>query len=228
MLTRRFDCILFDLDNTLIEIPDPWNYFDGIIIEVVRDDFHLPVPTQEQRDTLWRTGKEYYKILASWGIVDAKKFWEFFDHRDFLKRKVLIAENKLILHPEIIPILRQLKARGYTLGIVTNSPTFIARMELDAYNFDSMFSIVLGLGETQDICKPEPDGILLVLKKLGFLPENAVYIGDSTVDLIAAKRAHVTGLLLDRTRKKHIDSAEIKESDFVRIGSFEELLIFLT
>lgn len=228
MSPRRFDCVLFDLDNTLIEIPDPWNYFDGIIIEVVRDDFHLPVPTQEQRDTLWRTGKEYYKILASWGIPDAKKFWDYFDNRDYTKRKVMITEKKLIIHPEILPILHQLKVQGYTLGIVTNSPTFIARMELDAYNFDSIFSIVLGLGETQDICKPEPDGILMVLKKLGFLPEKAVYIGDSTVDLIAAKRAHVKGLLLDRTRKKHIDHAELMESDFVRVGSFEELLSFLS
>jgi phosphoglycolate phosphatase-like HAD superfamily hydrolase len=101
-------------------------------------------------------------------------------------------------------------------------------MELDAYNFDSMFSIVLGLGETQDICKPEPDGILLVLKTLGFSPDKAVYIGDSTVDLIAAKRAHVTGLLLDRTRKKHIDTPELVESDFVRVGCFEELVVFLS
>ena len=43
-LGRNIKCILFDLDNTLIDIPDPWTYFDSIIIEVMRDDLGLPVP----------------------------------------------------------------------------------------------------------------------------------------------------------------------------------------
>ena len=39
--------------------------------------------------------------------------------------------------------------------------------------------------------KPNPDGVLLVLEKLGIKKEKAVYVGDSEVDCITARNAGV-------------------------------------
>ncbi|MBD3189740.1 MAG: HAD-IA family hydrolase [Candidatus Heimdallarchaeota archaeon] len=40
--------------------------------------------------------------------------------------------------------------------------------------------------------KPNPEGILIALKKLGLQPEECVFVGDLPVDIIAGKRAGVT------------------------------------
>jgi phosphoglycolate phosphatase len=223
----KIKCILFDLDNTLIDIPDPYTYFDDIIIDVMRDDFHLDVPDKSERDTLWRTGKEYITILNRWGVPDPHEFWELFDCRDEIKRRTLIEKGELIIYPDVIPVLEQLRIQNYQLGIITNSPSKIAKMELESYGLDTYFDLIIGLGETQEICKPEPDGILMALDQLNREPSEVIFVGDSTIDLIAAKRAHIQAILLDRTEIKKVEHEELSDDDFMNIPSFTQLLTLL-
>jgi phosphoglycolate phosphatase-like HAD superfamily hydrolase len=216
-------CVLFDLDNTLIDIPDLWNYFDNLIVEVMQYDLHLAVPVQSERDRLWRTGKDYIPLLRSWGLSNPQEFWNLFDKRDELQRVKLIEHGLLVLNSDVIPLLDVLKAKHLLMGVITNAPTSIAKLELDAYNISSYFSIIFGLGEKQEWCKPEPDGIIQVLSQLRCKSFEAVYIGDSTVDLIAAKRAKVLPILIDRTKKKQIESKDISNHDFLRVSSLTDI-----
>ena len=179
------------------------------------------------RDTLWRTGKEYIAILQSWGVEDPNGFWELFDCRDEYERRALIETDQLIIQPDIWPTIRALKSRHYQLGIITNSPSQIALMELEAYSMAEEFEIIVGLGETQDICKPEPDGILMALEKLGFESSEVVFVGDSTIDLVAAKRANVAAILLDRSGIKQIHNEELTDADYLVITSLDQLPLLL-
>ena len=79
------------------------------------------------------------------------------------------------------------------------------------------FEISLGLGETQDKCKPEPDGLISVLNQMDFSPKEAIYVGDSTIDLIAAKRAQILPVLIDRSGNKEIDPTEIGQNEYTII-----------
>ena len=120
-----------------------------------------------------------------------------------------------------------LKKKKYSLGIVTNSPTKIANLELNAYDLGKYFAFILGLGENQEICKPEPDGILLAMKTMKMQPKETLFVGDSTADLVAAKRAHIRAVLLDRTGVKNISHPDLNEGDFIRIKNLTELMVFL-
>ena len=126
-------CILLDMDNTLVDIPNTHDYFDGLIQEVVAQDFSLPLPAVEERDKLWRTGDDFVDILNSWGIDNPDKFWEFFDKRDSVGRMQMIKEKRMNVYPDVIPFLRKMREQGIPMAVVSNTPTFIVKPELEAF-----------------------------------------------------------------------------------------------
>jgi HAD superfamily hydrolase (TIGR01509 family) len=217
-------CVLFDLDNTLVEIPDTYHFFDDLIIKVIQDDYRLPVPAQESRDTLWRSGKDYIPILKGWGVADPSDFWRRFDEYDFHKRKEYIKAGRIRLYPDTLSALIGLKQLGMALGIVSNTTTPIVEYELNAFNLSGYFSVIIGLGETQELCKPEPDGLLEAIRRLQCSYGHAVFVGDSRVDLIAGKRANIKNVLIDRNNSKNYASDEIAESDFIHIHDLRDII----
>ena len=196
------NCVLFDLDNTLVGIPDTWKYFDTLIQDVLKIDYKLSIPSIDKRNSLWRSGKKYIEILKDWKVSDPNDFWFKFDQRDGIKRKKMIANSQLILYDDVIPTLKKLKNQGIKIGIVSNTPDFIVEYELEHFHLISFFDEILGLGDDQSICKPEPNGINLILDQLKCKPSNTVFIGDSQVDIIAAQRAEVIPIYIDRKKEK--------------------------
>lgn len=221
-------CVLFDLDNTLIGIPNTWSYFDGLIQDVMETVFKLPVPSLQERNTLWRSGKAYVEILKNWGVSDPDKFWYHFDQLDGKHRQDLIEHKKLKLYDDVIPTLTKLRSIIHLkIGLVTNTPRFIAQFELDAFNLSQYFDEIIGLGDDQMICKPEPDGILKILRIFQGTPDKALYIGDSRVDVLAANRAHVQPLLIMREKSEKKYSDDFDSKDFIPIQSLSEIFEFI-
>lgn len=222
----RINCVLFDLDNTLVGIPETWQYFDELIKIVLKEDYQLPIPSTNERDSLWRSGKKYIEILKDWGVLDPNDFWIKFDRRDEIKRKNLIEDGKLILYDDVIPALKKLNKSGIKIGIVSNTPDFIVEYELEAFKLQRYFNSVLGLGDDQSICKPEPDGIIMILKDLNCKPSETLFIGDSEVDLIAAQRASVFPLYINRSEqniKKLKKISRIDPKKYKKITSLDQI-----
>ena len=224
----QLKCAIFDLDNTLIYIPNTNHYFDSIIQKVMEIAYQLPVPSKEERDTLWRSGKEFKKILQRWGVNDYRDFWARFDEIDSVERKKLIEEDKLVLYDDVVDTLQILKKKGIILALVSNTPSSIAIPELEAYELYDYFDHVLGMGDNQDQCKPEPDGLFMVMKKFNLKAEECIFIGDNSIDMTAAKRANMDGFLIDRSGKRKIHSTEITDSDFTRITDLHQILDLMT
>lgn len=88
------------------------------------------------------------------------------------------------LEKNIKPILRQLKSQ-YRLGIVTSRVTAEV---LDYFNLSGFFQALIAFKDYKQP-KPQPESLLLAIKKLKVDPQEAVYIGDSKSDEGAAKRA---------------------------------------
>ncbi len=216
------NCVLFDLDNTLVGIPDTWNYFDTLIQDVLNLDYKLSIPSIVERNSLWRSGKGFISILKRWDVSDPNDFWIKFDERDRKKRRKLIKENKLILYDDVIPTLKKLNNMGIKIGIVSNTPDFIIEFELDAFKLAPFFDKVLGLGDDQSICKPEPDGINMILEEMKCNPAKTIFIGDSEVDLIAAQRAKVFPIYIDRNKEKR-KKFVIDPKSYIKITSLLQI-----
>ena len=65
-----------------------------------------------------------------------------------------------------------------------------ATQELCRYFFPDTIEVAIGENETEGIKKkPAPDTVFAALKALNASPENAVYVGDSDVDIETARNA---------------------------------------
>lgn len=82
-------------------------------------------------------------------------------------------------------LLHELKRRGKHLAIVSNK-FYAATQDLAKHFFPD--TIEVAIGERENIRKkPAPDTVLEVLRQLNVSKEDAVYIGDSDVDIMTAK-----------------------------------------
>ena len=82
--------------------------------------------------------------------------------------------------------LAALKARGCHLAVVSNK-MMAATQALCSHFFPDTIEVAIGEHEAEGIRKkPAPDTVIAALKALGVGKENAVYVGDSDVDIQTA------------------------------------------
>ena len=92
-------------------------------------------------------------------------------------------------YPGIMDALAELKARGCRLAVVSNK-MMPATVELCKYFFPETIEVAIGENEAEGIRKkPAPDTVFAALKQLGVSGDNAVYVGDSDVDLATARNS---------------------------------------
>ena len=91
-------------------------------------------------------------------------------------------------YPGIAETLHQLKQRGCRLAVVSNK-MMAATQELVRHFFPEI-EVAIGEHEAEGIRKkPAPDTIFQALRQLGVGKEQAVYVGDSDVDLQTARNS---------------------------------------
>lgn len=84
-------------------------------------------------------------------------------------------------------LMRDLKAQGLRLAIISNKPD-PAVQELAAFFFPGLTEIVVG--ESPSIRrKPSPDTVLAAVSRMGLAVDDCVYVGDSEVDIETARNA---------------------------------------
>ena len=86
----------------------------------------------------------------------------------------------------ILEMLRVLRQRGYRTAVVSNK-FYAATQELCHHFFPDTIEVAIGENEAEGIRKkPAPDTVIEALRQLGERREDAVYVGDSDVDIATA------------------------------------------
>ena len=83
----------------------------------------------------------------------------------FLKRYEMSWAKQSEIFPETLPVLNKLKKLGYRLGIVTNTSLEAANYMLSLHGIRDFFEAIISRESVKKL-KPDPEGILLALKKL--------------------------------------------------------------
>jgi len=214
--------MVFDLDGTLVKLPEMWQHFDHLLIETL-DEFGIPHPPQDTRIAVWHTGSNFESEIKSWGVEDYSSFIHRFDVLDFEKRKALIEDGEIQLFDDV-DILENLTER-FSLGLLTNTPPDIAWLEVKAFNLEGFFDDFVMLGTVeQHIAKPEPDGFLRCLRNLQANPKEAVMVGDSSSDIIGGNRVGMITVLVDRPGQQ--TPTNLKPPPNLTITNLVELLQF--
>jgi phosphoglycolate phosphatase len=120
--------------------------------------------------------------------------------------------------------LQRVGKAGIPFAIVSQKLRYRVEDVLRREGLLDAFACVLG-GEDVPAFKPDPSGILLAVEHLGAAPQDALYVGDTTIDAEAAANAHVrfVAVLTGPTTREDFtvcETAAILES----IAGFPELI----
>lgn len=188
--------LIFDLDGTLIDSEEDLS----IAVNATRADAGLPPLTMEEVAAMVGRGATELIRRAVPGGDEAqfRHSLEFFVH---YYRKHATEHTKL--YPGTAEALAGLHARGFTLGVLTNKPVRISRDILKALKLADQLTFIYGARGPMpgpphpegsisfEDKKPNPIGILTMLEKTGLSPQQAMMIGDSSVDVITGRNAGV-------------------------------------
>ncbi|WNM38272.1 HAD-IA family hydrolase [Micromonospora halotolerans] len=93
--------------------------------------------------------------------------------------------ERVTVYPGVAEVLAEVAAR-VPVGLFTGASHRAARILLDRVGLLGRFRVVLG-GDQVARPKPAPDGVELACRRLGVDPARAAYVGDSPLDLRAAR-----------------------------------------
>jgi phosphoglycolate phosphatase len=94
------------------------------------------------------------------------------------------------LLPGAAACVAALRRAGKKLAVCSNKPAPFTRSLLDHLGLAPLIDAVIG-PEDVPRPKPAPDMLLLGLERLGVRPDEALYVGDMTVDIATARAAGV-------------------------------------
>ena len=175
--------VIFDLDgtllNTLDDLADSTNY--------ALSRFGYPTRTIEEVRQF--VGNGVAKLIER-AIPDGNNNPNFEKCLSIFKENYAQnMYNKTAPYNGIIEMLSNLKSKGIKIAVVSNKFD-LAVKELCKKYFEGFIDFAAGENESQGIKKkPAPDTVLSVLNEFNFAPEDAVYVGDSDVDIMTAKNS---------------------------------------
>lgn len=185
--------VIFDMDGVLVDVRESYRktikltaeHFTGS--EVSYDE----IQEFKNRGGLNNDWDLTLEIIRSRGVETTreeviKKFQELFLGENF---NGLINNEKWSLDSDVLDRLFD----SYRLAIFTSRPREEAIYTLRKFGKIRYFDEIIALEDVKNQ-KPAPDGILKILKRLNITPDNAVYVGDTVDDMIAAREAGVTGV----------------------------------
>lgn len=130
-------------------------------------------------------------------------------------------EKTLPLHfrtfDDVIPLLNRLDADGIPYGAVSNNVHDYQRNKLNLAGLDRM-KVLVGI-DTVGVAKPDPAIFREGARRIGTDPSRTLYVGDNRlVDAVGASDAGLVGIWLDRHQ------SPVAEFDGYRVESLSALL----
>lgn len=194
-------CVLFDFDGPLCRLfPDDRSMPLANALRVtVADAGLLDVLSGDEL-----TDKDPHVVLRA--VHRARRDRDLGDLVARLDKQVTDGERKAALIARSTPgaaeLTEWLHARGTRLAVVTNNAAEAADAHLRAKDLRHYFDAVHGRSADPDLMKPHPDVLRRALRDLCLPPDEAVMIGDTPTDFVAAEQAGVRFIGIGRNAVK--------------------------
>lgn len=189
--------VLFDLDDTLIDSAGAdervWLRVVELFAEIVpaadrgrlRERYvgvmpgHYAELAAGRVDLLTFRRRRLEDALSPWGVVEDGLFERYMDEKDRIIEEV-------VGFPDTVPVLRELRARGLRVGVLTNGPSDFQRRKLEVAELEGELDAIAISGEI-GVAKPEREAFAIALSLLGTEPGQTAMVGDSlTADVEGA------------------------------------------
>ena len=181
------EAVIFDLDGTLIDSA-PIYY---AIIDVIFDRLSIPPVPQSTLLEAMKNGEFEWDLVLPDEMKNRKELL-------VAKARGIIDElapsmfhDQVKLIPGTADALKEIAAKGLKLALVTSSLReymAIKLVPLAKAGIEALFEIVITADDVQNK-KPHAEPLIMCSDKLGLAPADCIYVGDTRVDIIAAKAA---------------------------------------
>ena len=198
--------VLFDLDGTLADTDDEYIRRVARLIRPLRFLFPRRDPTAFLRWGLmtFESPLNTFMGIPDWLGIDDEliAFWNWLSDRH--QRSHV---GRFVLMAGVEALLERLSPR-YPLGLVTARSERSARDFLEQFGLGRCFRAVAS-AQTAPHTKPYPDPVRWAAQALGLSVENCLMVGDTTVDVLAGKRAgaQTIGLLCGFGQRAELEHA---------------------
>lgn len=225
------DTVLFDLDGTIVHhgnaLMPPlfaeWGYarsYDAVQEAVARSIHHFynHITQAEEQGWVRELFREFYHLtLVNLEIPDEE------NARAAALQAFFEANPVPPVFDDVPPVLADLHAAGYALGVITQRGRVGAEQFLAEHGLDGYFGVLIA-GDDGHGRKPTPGPFHQALATLGRTGAQSVYVGDRIDDdCEGARGAGLTGaFLIDRDGVFALDATG--RDDFVHLTDMRQLL----
>ncbi len=186
-MTKKPSAIIFDLDGTLV---DSARDLSRALNHVLQQNGRSGIDISRVRNmvgdgarALIVKGFTETGTLPSDAEIDAIQtiFLDYY-------YDTMTAED--ILFPGAANVVKKLAAQKIPLGLCTNKALRLTEKLMEEIGLASYFS-VLTAGDSFDFRKPDPRHLTATLDRMNCSSQNAIMVGDSASDIIAAQKAAI-------------------------------------
>lgn len=198
-------CVLFDIDNTLLmKKPSVAEKVFEIVAPTVPGMTLSDVERAYAQSELWQGEQIRKENETGIRMPDEEYLQNVFrvyqqalmleDQAYEALRGVFMGDytKRYETAPGALETLRQLKSRGFALGIVSNNRPAV-RTDLGEQGLTEFFDSVV-ISEEVGLYKPDPKILELACRQLGAACEESVYVGDHPFDILCAHSANMAAV----------------------------------
>jgi HAD superfamily hydrolase (TIGR01662 family) len=206
---RRVRGVLFDWDGVLHDsLGASFRVYNKILRELGKGGL-------TESEFLRLHSANWYEFYMRIGIE--RRLWRVAD--EMWGR--FYADEKTRLYRDARRCLRRLREDGYRIALVSNGSRDRVERELGLFGVACFFESVICSQNASEL-KPSPIMLVKALNEIGLKRKEAVYVGDSDVDIMAAKRACVASVAISRSEEQ-ADRLAAARPDFI-FGSLDEMI----
>ena len=180
--------VIFDLDHTLF---DRHSTLKSLVPEL-RKEFSVNVEMSDEKiGECWCYADDHFVYLG-WERIHAYLIEKgvfvtappFEEYCSFMYKHFQITA---VPFPGTIPMLEELRSRGYKTGLITNGFPYLQYAKVDLLGLRPYFDEIIVTGD-YGVHKPDRKIFDIMREKLGFSPEEMVYVGDNPINDIDGAR----------------------------------------
>ncbi len=215
---RKIKAIIFDLDGTLVDSIEVFCRDINKVFSVVG----LPLVDKETVVKTMQSGKNPWEALVPAEVKDREKIVRRCIELDEKFFPELYLDAKLL--PEVYETLEKISKKKIPMGIATSlwgDPIFKLLEKHGVHRF--IKTVVTKPDVSRN--KPAPDMVIECAKRLGFPPENCMYVGDSPLDVKAGKAAGMITVAIP-TEVSNMETLKQEKPDFIieKMGKLTSIL----
>lgn len=184
-MERKIKCAVFDLDGTLVNTIDDLGIACNTLIE--KYGFDAKWTEKDYKKFVGNGAKKLVERAFKGTLSDEELEARYAEFKELYNRIML---DNAYAYDGIKEQLELLKDMGIKLCVVTNKPNEAAKRMVEHIFGKDYFEYIAGVIDGVPT-KPDPTTTLMALKEVGCTAKEAIYFGDSNVDMQTAKNAKI-------------------------------------